>query len=142
MTSQEAVAKLRRSLLLHEGFHQHGYLDSLGNYTIGIGYNISERGMPDSWINQQYADDVNYFYNQLCSFSWFQDLNDDRQVVLVDMAFMGWRRFLEFKDMIECLSRHDYAGAAREMLASVWAKQVKKRAVDLANAMLSGVYDV
>ncbi len=144
MTNSGSVAKLRRSLLRHEKETLFPYFDNTPdkNITIGIGYNLSARGLPESWVNQQYADDVNYFYNKLCSFPWFKDLNDDRQVVLVDMCWMGWRRFLEFKHMIACLEAHDYVGASREMLESEWAKQVKHRAVDLSDAMLSGVYDI
>jgi len=37
---------------------------------------------------------------------------------------------------------HDYKRAAFEMLNSKWAEQVKGRAVDLAQGMLTGTYNI
>ena len=139
----EMFAKLKRSLVLHEEFRRFPYVDSLGNITIGIGYNLSDRGLDDDWINNQYAKDVDYFYSQLNSdYHWFADLNIDRQIVLVDMCFMGYKHFQEFTQMFQALSNHDYVGAAREMLDSKWAYQVRSRALTLAQAMTTGVYNV
>ena len=139
----EMFAKLKRSLVLHEEYRKLPYVDSLGNITIGIGYNLSDRGLDDDWINNQYAKDVNYFYNQLSQdYYWFNDLNVDRQIVLVDMCFMGYKHFQQFVHMFSALADHDYVQAAREMLDSEWALQVKSRALTLAQAMTSGVYNV
>jgi lysozyme len=135
-------SKLKRSLILHEGYKDHPYFDTVGNITIGIGYNLSDRGLPDEWINRQYQDDVEYFYNQLCTFPWFELLSTDRQIVLIDMAFMGWKKFLSFKNMIKALEQGDYHLAASEMLKSNWAVQVGNRAITLANVMNDGVYHV
>jgi len=55
---------------------------------------------------------------------------------------MGWKKFLEFEKMIAALAIGDYDAASHEMLNSEWAEQVKGRAVMLANAMLTGVYNV
>ena len=139
----DMMAKLKRSLVLHEGFERHPYIDTVGKISIGIGYNLTDRGISDEWINSQYLEDVNYFYNQFSlKFPWFQDLSCDRQIILIDMAFMGWKKFLGFHKMIEALSKGDFKGAALEMLNSKWAEQVKGRADSLAHGMLTGVYDV
>ena len=136
--------KLKRSITLHEKRTNYPYLDTAipPRITIGIGYNLSDRGIDDDWIDQKYNEDVNFFYNALNQFSWFKDLNYDRQIILIDMAFMGWKKFLEFKDMLSALAIHNYAQAANEMLNSEWAKQVKTRATTLAEAMLTGSYTV
>lgn len=143
MMTTEMAAKLRKSLIEHEGYKKFLYFDTAEppRATIGIGYNISERGLSDDWINHQYLADVTYFYNQLNEFPWYKDLNPDRQIILIDMSFMGWRRFLEFENMIQALSIHNYAQAAYEMLQSEWAKQVKSRSAKLAQGMLSGEYN-
>lgn len=135
-------AKLRRSLILHEQYRTHPYIDTAGKITIGIGYNLTDRGIDDNWINSQFVSDVDFFYHQFSTFSWFSDLNEDRQIVLIDMAFMGWKKFLEFEELIKALSIHDYKRAAVEMLASDWAHQVKGRAVKLAHAMITGNYEI
>ncbi len=139
----EMLVKLRKSLVLNEGWHRYPYEDTVGKITIGCGYNLSDRGIDDEWINTQYLKDVNYFNNQLTShFDWYKDLITDRQIVLIDMAFIGFKKFLEFHRMIDALSRHDYEQTAYEMLNSKWAEQVKGRAATLAQAMLTGVYNI
>jgi lysozyme len=142
MMTPEMTAKLRRSLILHEGYHKFIYVDTMGKLTGGIGYNFSDRGLSEEWIQDQYNKDVNYFYNQLSTFPWFHELNEDRQIILIDMSFMGWKKFLSFKRMIAALQAKDYQKAGLEMLDSRWAKQVGQRAVLLANAMIKGVYQI
>ena len=143
MMTQEMQAKLKRSLVLHEGRKNFPYDDGLGNITIGIGYNLTARGLSDEWVDTQYNQDVAYFYNRLMDdFFWFKDLNIDRQIVLVDMCFMGYKKFLSFKKMLGFLAESDYKNTAKEMLDSEWAKQTKGRAEKLACAMEEGEYHV
>lgn len=143
MMTTENLGKLKRSLVKHEGCEKFPYQDTVGKITIGIGYNLSDRGLPDEWINKQYEEDVSFFYQQLsANFPWFNQLNNDRQVVLIDMAFMGLKRFCGFKKMLDALQDHDYDQAADEMLASRWAEQAKGRAIELSNAMRTGAYTV
>lgn len=142
MMTPEMMARLKRSLILHEGYRNFPYTDTVDKITIGIGYNLTDRGLSDEWINKQYLDDVTYFYNQLCEFPWFNELNEDRKIILIDMSFMGWKRFLGFTEMLKALAKGDYNQASVEMLNSEWATQVKGRAVKLAQGMLDGVYDV
>lgn len=134
--------KLKRSLIKHEGYEKFIYTDTKGKLTGGIGYNFTDRGLSDDWINKQFQEDADYFYNQLMQYQWFQRLNSDRKIVLIDMAFMGLKKFLEFKKMIAALQNDDYASAAKEMLNSKWASDVGQRAKDLANGMLRGSYNI
>ncbi len=142
MMTSDSMSKLRRSLVLHEGYTNHVYVDTEGKLTVGIGYNLSDRGLDDDWINTQYLSDVTYFHSQLSTFSWFNLLCEDRKIVLIDMCFMGYKKFLQFHEMIGALSTGHYDAAAEAMLNSEWAIQVKKRATDLALAMRTGVYNV
>ncbi len=139
MMSDSMKAKLRTLITGHEDKKNFPYLDSLGNITIGIGYNLTARGLPDSWIMEQFDMDVSYFYNQLnTDFSWFKTLSEPRQMVLIDMCFMGYKKFLEFKKMLAAIEEGDIKGAAMEMLSSEWASQVKGRAAQDAQIWLSG----
>jgi len=139
----QTFVKLKRSLTLHEGRENFCYVDTTGRITIGIGYNLSERGIGNTWIDQQYSDDVHYLYSCFVrDYPWFMQLNEDRQIALVDMSFMGYKKLQEFHTMLEALASHDYAGAAKAMLDSEWAREVKGRAATLSNAMLTGSYDV
>ncbi len=139
----EMAAKLRRSLIKHESYEKFPYTDTTGHITIGIGFNLSARGIDDTWINTQFTNDTEYFFDQLGAFSWFKDLNVDRQVVIIDMCFnLGFKNFMHFANLLHALSMHDYKQAAFHMLDSEWATQVKGRAASLAQGMLSGVYDI
>ena len=139
MISESMKSRLKHLIIDHEGYKTYPYLDSLGKITIGIGYNLSDRGLPDTWINEQYEKDVSYFYNQLVEdFSWFSKLNETRQMILIDMCFMGYKKFKGFKRMLEALSYSEFDVAAFEMESSKWASQVKGRALQLAEMMRRG----
>ena len=142
MLTADMMVKLKKSLVEHEGYCKYPYVDTVGKTTIGIGYNLTDRGIDDDWINRQYLQDVTYFYNQLFEFTWFRDLNSDRQIVIIDMCFMGLKKFMEFNKLISALESEDYKQAVFEMLNSEWAAQVKNRAACLAQGMLTGVYEI
>lgn len=142
MMTAQVLARVRQSLIKHEDYRNYPYVDSVDKITIGIGYNLTDRGIDNEWINKQFDSDVNYFYSNLCEFPWFHLLSDDRQIILIDMAFMGWKKFLGFGKMFEALLHRNYEGAAQEILNSKWAKEVKGRAVELADGMRTGVYHV
>lgn len=140
--NQEMIEKLKKSLTIHEGRKNFPYVDTVGKITIGIGYNLTDRGLDDEWIDAQVFKDINYFYEELNKFQWFSQLNEDRQIILVDMCFMGMKNFLKFEKMIAALEDKDYMRAANEMLNSRWCQQVKGRAINLANAMRIGMYEI
>ena len=126
-------AKLRHLLIVHEGYRQTLYHDSMGIATIGIGRNLETRGVLPTEIDMMCDNDMQYFYNQLSDkFPWFIKLNDARQIALIDMCFIGLKKFCTFIKMIDCLAKDDYDNAAIELLDSNYAKQVGKRAIDLA----------
>ncbi len=137
----EVYQELKASLIKHEGYKRELYKDVRGKWTIGVGYNIEDRGLKDSVVNELFTEDMDFFYHFLSQFPWFLKINSDRQVVLCDMAYnLGAKDFLEFHSMIEALERQDYDAAADAMLGSEWAKQLKQRATDLAEGMRTGKY--
>lgn len=133
--------KLKSLIVDAEECRHFPYVDTMGNITIGIGYNLSARGLPESWINNQYDEDVRYFYNQLDNdYKWFNDLAIARQCVLIDMCFMGYKKFQKFVHMLDALAKQDYKLAAFEMMNSEWAFDVKSRADRDAKIMLTGEF--
>jgi len=129
-------------LIRHEGKRRILYEDSLGVPTIGVGHNLS-KPLSDAAILQILRDDVNDAYNEcLHAFPWFMDLTEARQRAVIDMCFnMGLPRLLGFKKFLQAMALGDYDTAANEMLDSLWAKQVKSRALELAN-MIRGAEQV
>jgi lysozyme len=139
--SPEFQSALKNLMVLHEGYEKYPYQDTEGNITIGIGYNLTSRGLPESWINQQYDDDIQYFYKRLNEdYDWFKDLSDIRKMALINMCFMGYRKFQGFKRMIGCLARSDFKSAAYEILDSKWSTQVKGRAHTISQMIESNVF--
>lgn len=130
---------LRWLLIRHEGLRLKPYLDTAGKLTIGVGRNLDDKGITHAeaiaLLDKDIADATN---DCLHAFPWFADLTQERQWVIVSMVFnMGLAGVQKFKRMIGYLELGDYAGAAKEMRESRWAKQVGVRADEL-EVMMKG----
>lgn len=130
------MGSMEDMLIRHEGVRNTPYIDSLGVQTIGIGHNL-HKPLSHAAIMQIFKDDLADAVNDcLHAFPWFADLDDTRQWVLINMCFnLGLSRLQGFHKFLNAVERGDYATAATEMLDSLWAKQVKKRAHELAALM-------
>ena len=106
---------------------------------MGIGHNL-HKPLSRQAVEQIFVDDLADAKNEcLHGFSWFPDLTEARQEVIVNMCFnLGMTRLLKFKKFLEAVSLDEYDRAADEMLSSLWAKQVKSRALELAELMRGG----
>jgi lysozyme len=137
---QSFKAQLKQLIVSHEGFKTHPYTDTKGNVTIGVGYNLTARGLPESFLNEKYDEDAEFYYTSLLKdFDWYESLCDARKMVLIDMCFMGYKTFKEFERMLQALRYGDYEKAAQEILNSLWAQQVGHRAIQNAEIMRTGV---
>ena len=154
---------LIEKLIVAEGLRLQVYKDTLGIDTIGIGRNLEDRGITKEeladldipTIEHVYeygiteadavylaTNDVQIVEEELVRAHPCVDrLDSVRQLILIDMAFnMGVPRLCKFKKMWAAVHDEDYPTAAKEMLDSRWAKQVKGRATKLANAMHNGEF--
>jgi lysozyme len=150
-------------LIKHEGLKLQVYKDTLGIDTIGIGRNLEDRGIsqeelddldiPNMDVIYEYGiteadavylaqNDVQIVEDELLRAHPCVDrLDSVRQLVLVDMGFnMGIPRLCKFQKMWNAIHEEKYDIAAKEMLDSRWANQVKSRATKLANAMHNGEF--
>lgn len=134
------MSKLEDMLIRHEGLKQFPYHCTAGKLSIGIGRNIQEKGINEAEARFMCSNDIQEFTCQLLKFKWFTELSDVRKDVIVDMAFMGVGRLLEFKNMIKALQDKDYKKASEEMINSKWAGQVGLRAYELATMMVHNRY--
>lgn len=132
----------------HEGRETATYLDAVGHPTIGIGHNLDASPLPPGWSSPLTDDQVDQlFATDLAKVTvglrgalpWFSRLDSVRQAVLQDMAFnMGTETLLTFKHTLGCVEAGNWQAAHDGMLASLWAKQVPKRAAEDAQMMLTG----
>ena len=150
-------------LVVADGLRLQVYKDTLGIDTIGIGRNLEDRGISKEeldWMDIPSIDhvyewgiteadavylatnDVQIVEEELVRAHPCVDrLDSVRQLILIDMAFnMGVPRLCKFKKMWAAVEAEDFPTAAKEMLDSRWAKQVKGRATKLANAMHNGEF--
>lgn len=123
----------------HEGLRFKPYKDTVGKLTIGYGRNLDDNGITLAEAEQMLSNDIQNCYAECLKLPCWNKLNEARQAVLLDMCFnLGITRMKTFKKMLAALEVGAYNRAAKEMLASKWAMQVKTRATELADIMKKG----
>ncbi len=136
---------LKDLLTKHEGRRRKPYDDKNpnkpipveGKITIGIGHNLTDRGISESVIDKIYDEDIeevraNLYY----VFPNFDTFTDRRRMALYNLMFnLGLARFRGFKKMIFAIQWHNWDVAASELLDSKYATQVGQRAVELAKML-------
>ena len=138
--------ELTRQLKGDEGVRAHAYKDHLGYLTVGVGRLIDDRkpgsGLRPHEIDYLLRSDIDDRIEALTRrLPWFQNLDDARRGVLLNMSFqMGVEGLLKFKNTLDLIERGQYAAAASGMLQSLWAKQTPDRAKRLSEQMRTGVW--
>ena len=150
-----------KKLIQHEGLRLEVYQDTLGIDTIGIGRNLEDRGITEQELSDLGIPSIEHVYESgitevdavylatndvqivetelVRAHPCVDKLDSVRQLILMDMAFnMGVPRLCKFKNMWAAIHEEDFTTAAKEMLDSRWANQVKSRATKLAHAMHHG----
>lgn len=110
-----------------------------GKITGGIGWNFTDRGIPDQVIELLFELAYAEAVKGANKIPVYAKLSLARKSVLIDMVFnMGLYKVLGFKNMLMQLNMGRYDLAAHEMLNSEWAGEVGNRALELAEIMRSG----
>lgn len=130
----------RTKIEAEEGKKSKIYKCSQGYLTGGIGHNLDANGLSDAVIDLMYKEDEAVAIKDAKALvSNFNDLSDNRKIVLVDMAFqMGLSRLSGFKNMIQAIEIEAWNVAAIEMLESRYARQTPNRANRNADLMKKG----
>lgn len=134
---------MEKMLQVHEGFRNHPYKCTAGKLTIGFGRNLDAVGISLEEAEYLLQNDIKAAECAAKTvFKDFNSLDAVRQDVLVNMAFnLGQSRLSKFKNFLSALGARDYTSAAHEMMDSLWARQVKGRAQELARIMETGVIE-
>ena len=154
---------LIEKLIAAEGLKLQVYKDTLGIDTIGIGRNLEDRGITKQELDELDIPSIDHVYEYgiteadavylatndvqiveeelVRAHPCVDRLDSVRQLIVIDMAFnLGVPRLCKFKKMWAAIHEEQYDVAAKEMLDSRWARQVKGRATKLANAMHNGEF--
>jgi len=135
-----SIDKLEELLIKHEGYEKFPYVDTVGKTTIGVGYNLSDRGLPDGIIKQLLFITMQEAIEDCeAIFVNYYDFSENRQLALADMAFnLGRNKLSGFVNMRKAIANGDWELAADEALDSRWAKQVGNRANVIAQMLRKG----
>ena len=150
-TTLQAVIAEAAQIMNDEGYVNTIYLDSVDLPTFGVGTLITkdmpEHGQPVGTPVSE-ARCASAFFHELCS----KTLDDGQRVfgsdwdsfpfeakkVFVNFMYnVGATRASKFKRMIAAAKNHDWNATADELLDSKYARQVKGRAVRLADRLRS-----
>jgi lysozyme len=133
--------RIKAQLVRHEGLKLKPYRCIAGKLTIGIGRNLDDCGISQKEAyamlerdildcEQRLIDEIPEIYN---------NLDEVRQSVLLNMCFnLGIKGLMGFKNTLSFIAAGDWERAANNMLASKWAKQVGRRAIELSELMRKG----
>lgn len=139
--------ELKRQLTGDEDRRKTVYKDSKGLDTIAVGRlvdsNVPGAGLRDDEIDYLLNNDIDDRINELNKrFPWFQNLDDVRKGVLVNMAFqLGVSGLTGFTKTIGLIHDGMYDAAAAAMLDSKWAKiDSPARAKRLSEQMRTGIW--
>ena len=133
------IDEIAEALKFEEGFSAHCYICTAGAHTVGYGRNIDADG--GIGISEDEADyllrnDIERTIEECKQWDWFDDLDPNRQSVMVQLCFqLGRPRLSNFKRMLSALADQDYEAAAIELLDSRFASQVPARANRLADRL-------
>jgi len=144
----------------HEGLRTRVYRDSRGNRTIGIGFNLENRGarreiesvganyeeilsgrarLNERQVEALFRRDVEEARQTARSFLGrrnYDRLDERAKDIITDMAFnLGPSRLNRFRRLRRALIRRDYLRAADEMEDSRWYGQVGNRSRELVRRM-------
>ena len=127
-----------------EGFKDTPYKDTRGFSTVGYGHNLDAHPLLNEVYPMAQARAKEILQADLAvidaklyhDLPWVSDLADVYKGVLQNLSFnMGVEGLLEFKNTLALIHTGEYPQAAKELLNSLWAKQVGNRAVRVATQL-------
>jgi len=132
---------IKEQLVRHEGLRLKPYRCTAGKLTIGIGRNLDDCGISQTEAYVLLENDIQNCEIQLRDEipEIYNDLDEVRKSVLLNMSFnLGISGLLSFNNTLAFVAARDWERAANGMLASKWAKQVGRRAIELSELMRKG----
>lgn len=137
--------KLQLQLERHEGKHKKWYKDTKGYWTNGVGHKDTSmdditRDWTDADVAHNFIKDSHTAESGLEKFDWYNQLDDVRKCVLINMVFnMGLTGVLKFKKTIMYITNKEFHQASFEMLDSDWKDDVgPNRSGELSKQMETG----
>ena len=135
------LERTKEQLVKHEGLRLKPYRCPAGKQTIGYGRNLDDCGISKTEAYVLLENDIQNCEKQLLDEipDIYNALDDVRKSVLLNMCFnLGIDGLLGFNNTLAFIAAGDWERAANGMLASKWAKQVGRRAIEISELMRKG----
>ena len=135
------LAAMHDELVRDEGRRHLPYHDTAARLSIGIGRNLTDKGITDAEIDFMFEHDLSDAADDLDrNIAWWRSLDAVRQRVMLNMTYnMGWPSFSMFARFFSAMRQSRWDDAAIEMISSRWATQVGDRAKRLEQMVRTGV---
>lgn len=146
------MEKLKAEITFDEGRRLNPYPDTKGIWTGGVGHNLQAHGIPmsqiqdwrttgipvelvDKWLDEDIATAA-----LICNhvFRTFGELSNNRQRVLVNMAFDLAGELADWHGLQKALIAQDWTGASMEIMHSYFDEEAPNRCGRLAARMVEG----
>jgi lysozyme len=145
---------LKQLLTKHEGKKNEEYRCTSNRRSIGIGHNIDAKGLPDDI--EAFLEDNGYITDEMIDRLYEMDISDaitdairlypalksfsePRIFALIDFVFnVGYKTASTFKNTNRAINEERWDDAADGLLASKYARQVGRRARDVAEMLRDG----
>ena len=139
------ISQLKKQLIDHESMKLELYKCTAGFWTIGVGRNLSSRGISVETAVDMLDEDIEICISELDKvFPWWRRGNDARQHALIDLHFnLGINTLLSFKKTMNLWEeavhgRVNWSQVADELLNSNYAKQLPNRRKTIATMIETG----
>jgi len=131
---------LLSQLKRHEGFRQKIYKCTAGKDTVGYGRNMTDVGIFPEEAEYLLVNDLVRSINELSlAFPWYRNLSARRKQALINLHFnIGLSSLRGFKKFLAAMEAGQWETAKAELLDSRYAQQVKGRANEIADQIVSG----
>lgn len=137
-TNDPEQSRLIKVLLFDEGKKNYPYKDTLGNWTIGIGYfigkNLENLFLSDDIILEMLREKIERAKSEalvLFGSDVFYSWTEARRSAIISLFFnLGWHGFSTFKKMIAAILQNNWEQAAIELKDSTWARQVDPKMIN------------
>jgi lysozyme len=136
--SNDTLELIEKNLVDAEGRESKPYYDTAGKLTIGVGWNLTDIGLPDDIIDVMFVRSIDVATQTAAKvFPSFCKLSPSRQAALVELSFnLGEPSLRTFKKFRAAVDTGNWEVAKNELLNSKWALQVKSRRANRVAEMM------
>lgn len=131
---------LQKMLIRQEALKTKMYKDTTGNWTIGVGHNLTVKGISEAIALAILVEDEQDAMRELAAnLPWYSNMCEPRQMALISMCFnLGIEGLLKFKQTLDALEKEDWKLAHDNVLLSLAAHQDFTRYQEIAQIFLTG----